>query len=105
MAGRWKAWKTQSRFPTLPTVPWKSRQRREIPTFPPPGFAPDGKVENQTQVFHAGLATTIPIPLPSNPKPKKGSRPLRGLRILSFQDHPVLETGTGFRIILGLENA
>jgi len=52
MPGPWKAWKTESRFPTLPTAPWKSRRRREISTFPQPGFAPDGKVENQKQVSH-----------------------------------------------------
>src|SRR5579859_453981 len=32
---RWKLWKTKSRFPIAPTAPWKSRQHREIPTFPP----------------------------------------------------------------------
>src|ERR1017187_4479341 len=30
MAGPWGEWKTKSRFPTLPTGPWKSRQHREI---------------------------------------------------------------------------
>ena len=34
MAGRWKAWKSKSRIPTLPTAPWKSRKTGEIPTFP-----------------------------------------------------------------------
>src|SRR5450631_151264 len=34
-AGAWKPAKTRSRFPPAPTLPWKSRQRREIPTFPP----------------------------------------------------------------------
>src|SRR5450432_1067897 len=34
-AGAWKPAKTKSRFPPAPTLPWKSRQRREIPTFPP----------------------------------------------------------------------
>src|ERR1035441_8506744 len=34
MAGPWGEWKTKSRFPTLPSGPWKSRQHREIPTFP-----------------------------------------------------------------------
>ena len=45
--------------------------------------------------------------LPQNQKPKqqKGNRPLRGLFILTLQDHLVLETLPGFRIILGLENA
>src|SRR3954452_16899986 len=33
--GPWKPWKTTSRFPTAPTVPWKSRKVGGIPTFPP----------------------------------------------------------------------
>src|SRR5579871_1892714 len=68
MPGPWKAWKSKSSFPTLSTVPWKSRRKREIPTFPPP------------------LATTIPVLSLKTKKTKKGSRPLRGLLIL----HPVL---------------
>lgn len=52
MAGLWKDRKSTSSFPSLPTAPWKSRKRREIPTFPQPGIAPDGKVENQNQVSH-----------------------------------------------------
>lgn len=52
MPGPWKAWKSRSGFPPLSTVPWKSRRQRGIPTFPQPGFAPDGKVENQNQVSH-----------------------------------------------------
>ena len=53
MTGRWKAWKTTNRFPPLPTAPWKSRKDGEIPTFPPPGVAPRGRVENQRAVFHS----------------------------------------------------
>src|SRR5450759_1926383 len=34
-AGAWKPAKTESRFPPAPTLPWKSRPNREIPTFPP----------------------------------------------------------------------
>ena len=34
-AGAWKPAKTKSRFPPAPTLPWKSRPNREIPTFPP----------------------------------------------------------------------
>jgi hypothetical protein len=48
----WKARKTKYRFPSLPTAPWTTRKHREFPTFPPPGFDPDGKVENQKQVSH-----------------------------------------------------
>src|ERR1022692_4945464 len=52
MTGRWKAWETTNRFPPLPPARWKSRKGGEIPTFPPPGVAPLGSVENQTAVFH-----------------------------------------------------
>src|ERR1022692_3412770 len=34
-AGAWKPGKTKNRFPPAPTLPWKSRPNREIPTFPP----------------------------------------------------------------------
>ena len=57
MTCRWKARKTKGRFPSLPTVPWTTRTHRELPTFPPPRFVPDGKVENQTQVFHFPTVT------------------------------------------------
>src|SRR5450759_1610808 len=30
----WIEWKTNGRFPTRSTVPWKSRKGGEIPTFP-----------------------------------------------------------------------
>lgn len=34
-ARAWEPAKTKSRFPPAPTLPWKSRLHREIPTFPP----------------------------------------------------------------------
>src|SRR5258706_165322 len=34
MTEHWKAWKTKSRFSTLPSAPWKSRKGSEISTFP-----------------------------------------------------------------------
>jgi hypothetical protein len=37
MPGPWKAWKSTGSFSPLPPAPWKSRQEREIPTFPQPG--------------------------------------------------------------------
>jgi hypothetical protein len=52
MTGSWKAWKSKSSFSPLSTPPWESRQRREIPTFPQPRVAPDGKVGNHNQVSH-----------------------------------------------------
>jgi hypothetical protein len=30
----WKAWKTKTRFSTLPTAPWKSLRDSHIPTAP-----------------------------------------------------------------------
>src|ERR1039458_1324021 len=71
MAGPWREWKTQSRVPTLPTGPWKSLQHREIPTFPRPGFAPDGKGGNQK---------------PVSPFPTRGSR-RRSLFLSNQQKH------------------
>jgi len=52
MPGPWKEWKTKDRFSTLATAPWKSRQPREISTFPQLRRAAPGKVENQNQVSH-----------------------------------------------------
>jgi hypothetical protein len=63
MPGPWKAWKTKGGFPTLPTVPWKSRKKREIPTFPPPGFAAMGKwkTDDRFPTFPQPLATMTPV--------------------------------------------
>lgn len=106
MTGPWKAWKSKTGFPTLSTAPWKSRTRREIPTFPQPGFAALGKWKTKPRfpTFPPPLAMTTVMPH-DKPKTQKGCRPLRGLRMLSFQDHLALETECCFRIILGLENA
>jgi hypothetical protein len=74
MPGPWKAWKSKNSFSPLPTPPWKSRQRREIPTFPQPGVAPDGKVENHNPGFplsHAGRATTAAVYFFSESKTKQ----------------------------------
>lgn len=64
MPGPWKAWKSKSSFPTLPTAPWKSRPQREIPTFPQPGFAvlEKWKTKNRFPTFPPPLARTIPAP-------------------------------------------
>ena len=63
MPGPWTAWKTRNRFPTLSTVPWKSRQKREIPTFPPPGFAAMEKWKTKSRFppFPQPLATMAPV--------------------------------------------
>lgn len=44
----WKAWKTNPRFSTLPTAPWKSLRDSHIPTAPATGpiylkQKPDGR--------------------------------------------------------------
>src|SRR6266849_3094952 len=74
MPGPCKAWKSRSSFSPLSTAPWESRQRREIPTFPQPGGAPDGKVENQNQVFHfptRGSQRRLRFVYYQNQKPRK----------------------------------
>src|SRR5450759_296480 len=74
MPGPWKAWKSKSSFSPLFTAPWESRQRREIPTFPQPGIAPDGKVENQNQVSHfppRGMRRRLRFVCFQNQKPRK----------------------------------
>jgi hypothetical protein len=68
-----------------------------------PGWE-SGKPKSGFPLSHAGLATTTTDYLFSEPKTKKGDRPLRGL-LLNSQDHLVLETEDDFRIILRLENA
>jgi len=74
MAERWKAWKSKGRISPLPTVPWKSRKQREIPTFPQlRRKQADGKVENQKQVSHFPTATN---PL----SPGRKNRAAGGLR-------------------------
>jgi hypothetical protein len=69
--------------------------------------APRGKVENHKAdfpLFHAGLATTVPVCLSQPRNQERRSAATRPSRA-DFQDHSVLETGPDFRIILGLENA
>jgi hypothetical protein len=63
MPGPRKEWKSQSSFPTLSTVPWKSRRKREIPTFPQPGFAAMGKwkTESRFLTFPQPLAMMTPV--------------------------------------------
>lgn len=60
----------KGRISPLPTVPWESRQQREIPTFPQlRRKQADGKVENQKQVSHFPTATN---PLSPGSKPGRG---------------------------------
>ena len=74
MPGPWKEGKSKSSFSPLSTAPWESRRRREIPTFPQPGIAPDGKVENQNQVSHfptRGMRRRLRFVCFQNQKPRK----------------------------------
>jgi hypothetical protein len=59
MTGPWKPWKTKSRFSTVSTAPWKSCLVGKISTFPQPGCAPGGTMENQKQVSHSS-ARSLP---------------------------------------------
>src|ERR1019366_7921695 len=107
MAGPWGEWKTKSRFPTLPTGPWKSRQHREIPTFPPPGFPPDGGLEKQKQGFHFPPPGPRPRPffLSHPTKTQKGVRSGTPGHTSGFHAHSALEPSCSFMLILRLENA
>jgi len=64
-----------------------------------------GKVENQKQVSHFPTAArdNDSCSLSKNQKPKKGSRPLRGLLIPS--PFSLRSNGTDFMLIVQLENA
>src|SRR5258708_38072514 len=61
MAERWKAWKSKTRISPLSTAPWKSRQQREISTFPQLRRRGRGKVENQKQVSHFPTAFSLKV--------------------------------------------
>ena len=130
MPGLWKAWKAESRLPTLstsplgisptageiPTFPQRRRRRRmekwktksRFSTFPPPRF-PSLKTKTQRRGF-----------APRCQNPTKGDAPQQSARteIVAqfqahsaleynhrFQAHPALESILDFRLISGLENA
>jgi hypothetical protein len=111
-----------------PGGPWKCRVRGKrgkpnpgFPRFPPPlenpaepaGFShfhrpsvhrlEKWKTKNSFPFFHPAHATTMMF-LSLNPKPKKGSRPLRGLLILETGS-PSSRAKTDFMLIFQLENA
>ena len=105
MPGPWKARKSKSSFPTPPTVPWKSRRRREISTFPQPSFAVMGKWKTK------GRFPTFPQPLATITSslfkpPKTKERKSAAKRPLHFPPI-VLPSGerTDFMLIFQLENA
>ena len=77
MTGPWKERKSKGSFPTLSTVPWKSRGKREIPTFPQPGFAAMGKWKTKSRfsTFPPPLATmTLVLSLKSKIQRKEVGR-------------------------------
>jgi len=105
MPGPWKEGESKNGFPPLSTAPWKSREEREIPTFPQPGFAAleKWKTKSRFPTFPPPLATmTLVLSLK---KPRKDVGRCAASLMLTFQDHPVSEPEAGFRIILRLENA
>jgi len=73
----WKAWKSKSRIPPLPTTPWKSRKTSEIPTFPQLRRRDGGKVENQKQVSHFPTAFSW-VERRKNQKPPTASAKKKG---------------------------
>ena len=130
MPGPWKAWKTKNRFSTLPTAPWKSRQKRaSFPHSHSSDDEADGKVENQKQVFHfptaflffqeenrAGGFAPARASTPFGHRKERRPRQYRWFRVgvfrlicignkPPFQAHVVLETNSHFRLIFELENA
>src|SRR5437016_1064514 len=132
MPGPWKEWKTKPRFSTLPTAPWKSRQPREISTFPQLRRAAPGKVENQNQVStfpHATREDDDDSILKNqdrlraacggprtNQKRRASHRQVSSPRSrmsgsprirseIRFQAHSALEINIDFRLTFGLENA
>ena len=105
MPGPWKAWKTKDEFPTLSTVPWKSRRKREIPTFPPPGFAAMGKwkTNGRFPTFPQPLATmTSVVSLKTKNQRKEVGRYAASAFPYTFS---LRSNGTDFMLILQLENA
>jgi hypothetical protein len=107
MPGPWKAWKSKSSFPTRSTAPWKSRQQREISTFPQPGLRGHGKVENQNQVspFPTAARDDDPCSLSQTAKPRKEVGRRAAASSSLFRITLYWKRSFGFRIILGLENA
>src|ERR1051326_3169291 len=105
MPGPWKAWKTKDEFPTLSTVPWKSRRKREIPTFPPPGFAAMGKwkTNGRFPTFPQPLARmTSVVSLKTKNQRKEVGRYAASAFPYTFS---LRSHGTDFMLILQLENA
>ena len=87
MPGPCKAWKTKDGFPTLSTVPWKSRRKREIPTFPPPGFAAmeEWKTKSRFPTFPqplAMMALVLSLKTKNQERKSAAARPPHSLSVL-----------------------
>jgi hypothetical protein len=98
MTGRWKAGKSKSRIPLSSHRPLEiSQQRRDfhIPTVPATGSF---VLTFKQKEYRLPDGSRKPLP-----KEKSVAEP--ALSTSRFQDHSVLETIPGFRIILRLENA
>jgi glucokinase len=94
MTGLWKRWKTKLRFPTFPTVPWKS---------PTPRFPHSHSADDEV-FFLTHLKIDRRAPFGRWPEPKERSLPTQP-RSVPLQAHPALETKYDFRLTSGLENA
>jgi hypothetical protein len=133
MAGLRKAWKANSRLPTLSTNPLEiSPKAGEIPTFPQLGGSgmEKGKTKNRFPTFPFRFATTTTTRSPSNTGRQRASPPppqsylqfdrkepaadrphleISGSSRIGmksqFQAHLALESNFDFRLISGLENA
>jgi len=77
-----------------------------IPTAQASSAWKTGKPKNGFPLSHALEATTTTVSLSLKPKPKeRKAAAAQPPHPPNFQDHLVLESKPGFRIILGLENA
>jgi hypothetical protein len=77
-----------------------------IPTAQASTAWKSGKPKTGFPLSHTVPATTTTVSLSPNPNPKeRKSAAARPLHPPNFQDHLVLESKPGFRIILGLEYA
>ena len=120
MTERWKAWKTKSRFSTLPSAPWKSRKGGEIPTFPQVLLPLPLSQQNRGRRKNNGLWKSgnpkAGFPLSHSPESclrRKEEDHQKTTERSSFSGHcqlPVscsscIGTEVDFMLILGLENA
>src|SRR5450755_1083305 len=82
MAGLWKAWKTKSRFPTLPTSPLEiSPKAGGIPTFPQlrrRGGWKSGKPRAGFPLSHRPWFLSLKKKRRENPRHGRASPPARG---------------------------